>query len=103
MNTAVYGPEPTNFNPDRFIKDKTIEKSSSFRPFGGGISYCPGQYIARQEVNIFIALALHRFEIGLKGDQGLPVIDGGKPETGIMSPMRGEGVILTLRAVSKVP
>ena len=47
---AVYGDDTANFNPDRFMRDKSLACGSSYRLFGGGTSYYPGRFIARQEV-----------------------------------------------------
>lgn len=96
FDPTVYGPDPTLFDPERFIRDKTLTRSSSYRPFGGGLSYCPGRFIARQEVNVFIALALHRFDIGLVAGQNFPVMEVEKPTTGIAGPVDGNDLLINV-------
>lgn len=69
-NVAVYGDDAANFDPDRFMRDKSLARGSSYRPFGGGTSYDPGRFIARQEVYYIVALILHRLDIRLMGPPG---------------------------------
>ncbi|KAL8769674.1 MAG: hypothetical protein Q9209_004471 [Squamulea sp. 1 TL-2023] len=52
-NGAVYGADPMHFEPDRFL------------PFGGGVNYCPGRFLAKQEMLVFVALVLNRYNIQL--------------------------------------
>ena len=94
FNSEVFGANVHNFDPERFLRDKNLSKSPSFRPFGGGSTYCPGRYVARREVLVFIALAMYRFDIKLAGMEGLafPKLDTKKPSLGIMMPRAGEDV-----------
>ncbi|ERF70298.1 hypothetical protein EPUS_06339 [Endocarpon pusillum Z07020] len=96
FNRSIYGPDVNEFAPERFIRSKNLTHSSSYRPFGGGISYCPGRLLARQEVSIFIALALARFDVEIVGERKFPVADKGKPTAGVMSPKPGEDLLLRL-------
>jgi cytochrome P450 len=97
FNAAAYGSDVNRFNPKRFVHSKTLAQSPSFRPFGGGISYCPGRFIAKQEVCMFIALVLKNYDVEVVGDDGVPALDTGKPTTGLMSPVDGEDTKLRLR------
>ena len=105
-NEAVYGDDVMTFNPDRFLQNKTLARSSSHRPFGSGTSYCPGRFIARQEVYYVVTLILYRFEVeltrkpGSVGDPTFPVMDEWRPTTGMMSPIPGDDVFLQVRALS---
>ena len=96
FDSNVYGPDVDDFAPERFIRSKTLTHSSSYRPFGGGISYCPGRFIARQEVGVFVTLVLARFKVEVAGDMKMPELDAEKPTTGLMSPKPGEDVLLKL-------
>ena len=96
-NPDVYGRDPSLFDPDRFTRDKSLVKSESYRPFGGGVSYCPGRFVAKQTVKVFIALVLHRFEIGLASTQKFPAMEETKPTTGMMSPAKGQDVLISVR------
>ncbi|KAL8924172.1 MAG: hypothetical protein Q9172_002794 [Xanthocarpia lactea] len=96
-NADIYGPDPSVFDPNRFIRDKTLLRSIHYRPFGSGILLCPGRFIARQTVKVFIALVLHRFEIGLDGEQAFPAKEETKPATGLMSPAQGQDILMRIR------
>ena len=63
FDRAVYGHEDHVFDPDRFLRNKTLARGASYRPLGGGTSCCTGRFLAKQEVRTFIALVLHRFEL----------------------------------------
>ena len=107
LNKDVYGMDVNEFDPDRFLKNRNLNHHPSYRPFGGGANYCPGRFIARQEVNVFVALLLSRFEIDILPEKGrrdgertaarLPVMDHGKPCLGVLRPKRGEDIILSVR------
>lgn len=67
-------------------------RSPSFRPFGGGYGYCPGRFLARREVFMFVAAVLGRFEITLvsgENTQGFPQLDPGTPSGAILAPKAG--------------
>lgn len=96
FNEQVWGANPARFEPERFLKKKSLASHISYRPFGGGVSQCPGRYMAKTEVMGFIAFLLHRFhvelstfpELGLSGNpQKFPKLDGSKPSTGITGPV----------------
>lgn len=94
----IYGPDVQDFVPDRFLRDKGLEKSKGYRPFGGGTTYCPGRFVAKQEVFMFVAVVLHRFDVRLAGEgQSFPVLDRKKPSLGVMDPVKGDDVILEVR------
>lgn len=93
---SVYGPDVNSFVPERFIRSKTLDHSPSYLPFGGGISYCPGRFLARDEFSVFVALVLSRFDVEVVGDKKVLELDTMKPSTGLLSPKPGEDVLLRL-------
>ena len=108
-NEEVFGEDVNDFNGQRFLRNKDLTHHPSYRPFGGGATFCPGRFIARQEVNIFIALVLHRFDIELakkveknasggngRLQQGFPRSEDSTPCLGIMGPVQGEDVIVNV-------
>ena len=99
FNKDIFGSNADEFDAERFLRDKSLGKSSSFRPFGGGATYCPGRYVAKREVMVFIALAMSRFDIGLaeKEQSAFPKLDTRTPSLGIMMPMAGEDVQVVVR------
>ncbi|CAI6091935.1 unnamed protein product [Clonostachys chloroleuca] len=101
-NEKVWGSNPREFNPSRFLKHKTMTRHSSFRPFGGGITYCPGRVLAKHQVYGLIALLFHRFEMSLvKGEDGkkpeFPVLNDTTPGLGITGPLKGMDVKVEVR------
>ena len=44
FNEEVFGRDAHQFDPDRFIRNKALLKGSSWRPFGGGTTICPGRF-----------------------------------------------------------
>lgn len=99
FNEEVFGRDAKELDPDRFLKNKELARSSSYRPFGGGTTYCPGRFLAKKEVLAFVALALGRFEVFLEGGraQAFPRLEERKPCLGIMGPRSGEDVRVRVR------
>ena len=95
-DTSVFGPNATHFDPDRFLTNPQLEKNPSYRPFAGGITYCPGRFLAKRQNVGFVAMLLHRFDVevvnrerGAKGEMAPPIIDQDSPSLGIMGPVKG--------------
>src|SRR5271170_3232598 len=83
QDPKTYGERIDEFVPDRFLQDfiktdssnmnaadgtfvgKKAPSFKSVRPFGGGITLCPGRHFAGNESVAFIATALRRFDIQL--------------------------------------
>ena len=113
FNEDIWGSDAKSFKPDRFLKNKDLTRNSSFRPFGGGTTYCPGRFLAKREVLTFIALLLYRFDIALASNPALPVskdklakptfpqLEEKKPCLGIMGPAEGHDVCLKVRSVKR--
>lgn len=98
----VYGGNVTTFDPDRFIKNPTLRRSSSFKPFGGGSTWCPGRFAARQETAAFVALTLYRFELFLvKNADGseprFPRLELAKPCFGMMGTVANDDLTVKIR------
>ena len=100
FDRTVYGHDGHSFDPDRFLRDRTLARGANYRPFGGGTSYCAGRFLAGQEVKMFIALVLHRFELSLEGEQDFPMIEVGKPTTGIAGPVAGSDITVRVKTLS---
>ena len=66
FNEKVWGADAGEFDPGRFTgKNKSLEKHSSYRPFGGGVSLCPGRKISKVKVFALVAVLLKRFDVTL--------------------------------------
>ena len=44
FNEEIYGQDAHRFDPERFTTNKALLKGSSWRPFGGGTTMCPGRF-----------------------------------------------------------
>ena len=87
FDEEVFGTDAQELDPERFLKTKTLARSPSYRPFGGGSTYCPGRFIARQEVVAFIGIVLNRFRVTLATEQSIPRLEEMKPCLGVMGPV----------------
>jgi cytochrome P450 len=100
FDKTVFGENADTFDPNRFLLNRGLAKSPSFRPFGGGTTYCAGRHIAKREVLTFVALAIHRYNIALIAEEsGMPMgtfprADIKKPTLGVLPPIDGADVFV---------
>lgn len=102
FQSQVYGSNVDQFDPERFLRDKELSKNNSFRPFGGGITHCPGRWLAMKEILLCVALVLGRFDVELEAGsygekQKFPKVDTSMLALGMLPPVKGEDVRVTLR------
>lgn len=99
-NEDVWGDDVRQFDPQRFLKKKSLLRHSSYRPFGGGLTYCPGRILVKHEVFGFIAILLHRFNISLVCLDGekpmLPRLNDTIPGLGISGPIQNTDILVHL-------
>ena len=86
------------FHPERFLDKEDLTKCTSFKPFGGGVTYCSGRFIARREVLAFVALVISSYDLVIAkeggGKGGVPQQDEHKPTLGVVGPVRGDDLIV---------
>ena len=104
----VFGRNPTQFDAQRFLDKPQLEKNPSYRPFAGGITYCPGRFLAKRQNVGFVAMLLHRFDVevvnrerGPKGEMAPPKIDQDSPSLGIMGPVKGTELLVRFKEAAK--
>ncbi|EDN95674.1 hypothetical protein SS1G_11553 [Sclerotinia sclerotiorum 1980 UF-70] len=103
FDPLAFGTNVDQFDPERFLRNKKLNKSNSFRPFGGGITHCPGRWLAMKEILVCVALVLSRFEVELDGAkngseaQPFPKVDTTMLALGVLPPKKGEDVLVSLR------
>ncbi|XP_021506435.1 steroid 17-alpha-hydroxylase/17,20 lyase [Meriones unguiculatus] len=71
--------QPDRFMPERFLDPKgshLITPTLSYLPFGAGPRACVGEVLARQELFLFMAWLLQRFDLGVSDDGKLPCLKG---------------------------
>ncbi|KAL9629028.1 MAG: hypothetical protein Q9204_005510 [Flavoplaca sp. TL-2023a] len=100
------GKNPQVFDSDPFFDRKELSKSSNFRPFGGGATYCPGRFVAKREVLTFVALALARLDIKVaeQGKGEIPSFPhrGWQPCLEIMGPRLGCDTVLEISRIRSI-
>jgi cytochrome P450 len=98
IDDSIFGANAKSFDINRFLKNPRLIKSPSFRPFGGGISYCPGRFMAMKEAMSFTVLVLRNFDVKpLDAKLEYPRIDTAKPCLGIMDVVHDEDLLLRVR------
>jgi len=91
LDKKSFGPDAEEFNPERFIVDPSLSKNQAFRPFGGGITYCPGRFLARKEILTVVCLLLGNYDVKVADMSArFPVMEEELPSLGIMGPKWGE-------------
>ncbi|KAG8989315.1 hypothetical protein FRB90_002315 [Tulasnella sp. 427] len=83
-----WGPTVLEFDPDRFIKHPEELRPGNMwlRPFGGGATICPGRQYAANEVKLFVAGVLRRFDLEMRPGDVVPPVNNGIPSAGMMKP-----------------
>jgi cytochrome P450 len=92
-----FASDSSKFDADRFLRNKTLGSSVHFRTFGGGVDYCPGRFLAKQEMFVFVATGINRFEITLSASsakaQIFPILYTLTPSLGINSHVAGMDIL----------
>ncbi|VUC24493.1 unnamed protein product [Clonostachys rosea] len=95
-----FGPDAASFNPTRFLENEKLSRSASWKPFGGGQAWCPGRFMARREVYMFLGVVLFRFNTDLYSSDHrtpeFPVLDDSYPWGGILTPKPGQKVLVEI-------
>ncbi|PVH76245.1 cytochrome P450, partial [Cadophora sp. DSE1049] len=58
----IWGDDAQNFDEQRWLK-AGFKTPKGFYPFGGGHMHCPGRFLAKQEVILFIATVLREYDV----------------------------------------
>lgn len=98
FNTDVFDHDADSFNPGRFLGNKGLLRNPNFRPYGGGVTYCPGRVLAAMEIYGFVALFLRRFKVENEASvfSPFPQLEDCVPALGITGPKKGMDVSVTL-------
>lgn len=92
--------EPERFKHDRFAADPVTGKAKTFTrrstgrevrtpvlAFGGGVSMCPGRFLAINEVRLFVAVVLRHYEVRLEVEpDALPPLNRQRAGLGTLPP-----------------
>ncbi len=103
LDESVFGDNAAQFDAERFFARPDLSKNPSFRPFGGGTTYCSGRHVAKREILTFVAVALHQYDIDVAAGtldhkpQSFPRCDVKKPCLGVLPPVAGDDVNVVVR------
>lgn len=103
MNRQAWGYDAREFDHRRFLKNRALDRHPAFRPFGGGVTYCPGRVLAKQQVYGLVAILFRRFDLRLALNDGsgakprFPGLDDTTPRLGIADPARGMDVLVDIK------
>ena len=61
LDETVYGNESGLYNHKQFLDNPALLRSLNYKPFGGGVTLCPGRTLAQKEILTFVALAIGKF------------------------------------------
>jgi cytochrome P450 len=101
--------EPEEFRFDRFLAESGGPRQFSKRgqrvpiplmPYGGGVSMCPGRFLANNEIMQFVGLALTRLDIELREPE-LPLLDKTRAGLGALPPTREIGCRIRRRPAAQ--
>ena len=109
-------PKSKTFHPDRWLakdvpgkKDHykpwgplqamgtTTSHGDHYKPWGGGITFCPGRFLAKSTIRSFLAIAVARYDIQLEPGQVEAKFKLDEPVNGPVYPVEGMDVKLRLR------
>ncbi|KAH7311258.1 cytochrome P450 [Stachybotrys elegans] len=101
LDEKAWGADVRKFNPTRFLRGTAGEamlRSKSYTPFGGGPMLCPGRFMARGEVMVFVALLISRFDtVPHSPEAQFPRLDTTTGYgSGILGPMKGDDIAINL-------
>ncbi|KAF4629881.1 hypothetical protein G7Y89_g8262 [Cudoniella acicularis] len=106
FNPEVFSSDAGEFEAKHLLHNKNFVRSTSYRPFSGGSTQCPGRFLARHEVYMFLAQLLNRFDITLAAWNGnkasFPKMDGEIPSGGVMGPAIREDVVVKVRSKRRI-
>ncbi|MCJ1308652.1 hypothetical protein MMC25_002305 [Agyrium rufum] len=98
-----FGPDVQEFNPARFLENKDLHRSPSFKPFGGGTTHCSGRFLAKRAIVALAATMLHFYDLEMVDkERGVPRLDLTKPTLGVMDAVDGEDFVVQVRARTNV-
>jgi cytochrome P450 len=111
MDPAIWDEDYDQFVADRFIRaeDKNgkfgshgeksqgevdkkeferrrLAKERMTRPFGGGVSLCPGRFFANYEIYALVACLIWKYDMSVKEGEKIPTVDLRTPNLRVMAP-----------------
>jgi cytochrome P450 len=105
-DAAAWGDDIGEFDHMRFARRPTTGRKKpnrvAFRAFGGGHILCPGYHFASNEIMVFVAFMVLRFDVTpIQGTWVEPVCDNTPAQSGFLVPDEDIEIELCPRDVSK--
>ncbi|KAJ3775023.1 cytochrome P450 [Lentinula raphanica] len=101
LDPDIWGPDVDDFVPDRFVRSSTegaIQGNPNWlKPFGGGVSLCPGRFFATSSIMNFVASLLNQFEIHIQPGQKIPKLDISASNIGVGIPTNSIKAVIRQR------
>jgi len=96
MNEKVW-PDAKSFHPERWLAKDVPGKKDHYKPWGGGVTFCPGRFLAKSTIRCFLAIAVARYDISLGPWQVEAKFKLDEPVNGPVYPIEGMDLKLRLR------
>ncbi|CAF3591378.1 unnamed protein product [Fusarium graminearum] len=90
LDEGIWGQDAKTFDIDRFIHNPKLATAKTFKPFGGGVTLCPGRFHAHRTALSFIAIVITRYDIHVVGgceSRPFPHMNTRGPEVGVIFPV----------------
>ncbi|KAF3905228.1 hypothetical protein ABW21_db0202389 [Orbilia brochopaga] len=89
----------SEFWGERFLVDETekLKLLNSWRPFAGGITYCPGRYIAAAEIYSAVGVLILKYDMRIEEPYGPIQHSPGRAGTGAVRPDRDARILMKRR------
>lgn len=101
MDNRVFGADASTFNPARFVNNPGLLNHSSYRPFGGGITYCPGRHLASKEALLTVSLMVGQYRLEkLDSSSAFPAMNTIMPCVGVMAPVKDADMQVVVKKLS---
>ncbi|OBS22668.1 hypothetical protein FPOA_09000 [Fusarium poae] len=90
VDEEIWGQDAKCFDIYRFIDNPKLASARTFKPFGGGVTLCPGRYLMHQIALSLIATLVTRYDIHIVGGHEIhpfPQMNHKGPEVGVIFPV----------------
>ncbi|KAL6914762.1 hypothetical protein FSST1_012522 [Fusarium sambucinum] len=102
IDEEIWGQDAKTFDIDRFIDNPKLATAKTFKPFGGGMTLCPGRFLMHQIALSFIATVVTRYDIHVVGghaSQPFPQMNHKGPEVGVIFPVFEQVPKITIKNI----
>lgn len=102
FDIGVWGLDADTFVADRFIRESKngVKRGAEaqVKPFGGGVTLCPGRHLAMNKILAFVAILVHRYDLTLAEGESIPPVNAEAPAGGMAGPTHDVKVQVRMRS-----